>query len=966
MKLRGEKEVDLSSFFDSVKHQKKNSHIKVIKGNKRKDVFSTFDLNNKRDFGERKRLLLKELYKEGRCGEFNDERERFSTNKGLSSDQSVKNIIAAKLLKKLHSSRNKKKKSNFNLEEENEVDYDNNGLGFTHKGTSLFSINDTEIRNYSDFDDNDDELGDDYTSNGRFDSILDDKTIPGFFFGQGNDSGISASNMDDTPKSRQEVFREIMNKSKLSKIEMKRNKEALEEELLNLDNSFKDVQSLLTLKQSKKERIKSLASEILNKDGNFNGSEKEILKENANNRQENDDYERIRSELKFDTRSGVSDRIKTKEEIAKINLERLEKLEIDRRNRMNMDTNFELESEEECTTNYQSEASSSENEPSDCSEDKIYINEDLSENEEHIESNDSENDETEKDVHLEYQFKGISPKYITEFLEFDDNMPINWLKNEDNEADLPFSCNLKKILKKYNLNELINFLGNFSPISQWKFISRFRACFSSSETGMLNDLKLLFGFLIKYPLKCINYAQNNPDNSGTNRIIFKFIIKYLKLMTGHLLFMTEADPKECLIVFTYFTLDICCTTFPDIKKSRKVEKFLNEQLLDVNSENYYTEILEDCHSLYEDSNDIYEPNLEQILICRMMFLIFPITDAQHPILTPVISCLEQWAYRWSQIGKSFLNPIELDNNHSKYDQIRLVNKPNLDCMIGLINLLEIASIGYYNKMNSSTSDNLERFSIGYFSLSLSCLKWIITSEKDLNLRNVCVSIGILNSLNTVIDKFKDIQGFHVPLIHLVIPNVSEIKNCIHCNPNIKKKLGDKHYNEVTSLISNILNVSIYISNKRLKPVALCPRQTPTIRSLTPKLDDPSVPFAAKAMLKSKHKSKESQYDFEKRLYLSKLKKEVNTARRQANRQIRKDSQVLASISSENKLAKTTIRDAKYNSFMKMLQDDQAEYKRMKTTGGTMDTSVESYRSNKKKKKENRRMGGNKTETGMVH
>ncbi|KAH8738733.1 hypothetical protein FG386_000524 [Cryptosporidium ryanae] len=956
----GSKKADLSSLFDSVKHKNRGSNINPAKSNDKTNRFATFGLKNKQDYGERRKLLLRELYKEGRCGEFSDERDKFSTNKEFSLSQNAKNIIATKHLKRVSVSKGRKRKLSFNLE--GEEDDDNYDLDFTHKGMSLSSINDREIKKYKDLGDDCEEFSEEYIDKCCDKGVLDDKVIPGFFFGQGGDPEVSNSNADSNPKSRQELFREIMQKSKVAKMEMRRHKEALEEELLNLDDSFRDVQSLLTFKKSKKERINSLISAFSN--GNVENAELERgkLKESETSIMENDDYERIRSELKFDTRSGVSDRIKTKEEIAKINLNKLEKLEQERRKRMKMDVNFEFDSEEEQINHSQIETAPSETGSTDFSEEESDTNGDLSEDELDFDSSDKCTVLEDKD-----RINGINQKFIKEFLEFDEKATINWLRNEDNEEGLPFSVNLKKLLPSYNLDALLNFLGNFPPISQWKFISRFRACFSNSDAGKLDDLKLLFGFLIKYPLKCIRYMQNNLDLDNVDKSIFRFILKYLKLMAGHLLFMSEADPKECLIIFTYFALDICLTTFPDVKKSIKIEKFLNEQLLNADNEHYYTEILEECHSLYEDTDEIYEPTLEHILICRMIFLIFPVTDAHHPILTPVICCLEQWAYRWSQIGKAFLNPTESGSNYSKHNQIKLVNNPNLDCVVGLINLLEIASIGYCNKTNSDVSENIERFSIGYFSLSLSCLKWIIADNKNLCLKNICISIGILKSLIRVIDKFKDIQGFYVPLIHLVIPNMSEIRSYMYdSSSSFRKRIGSEHNQEMTSLISDILNACTYISNKKLRPVNLCIRQTPTIKSLTPKLDDSSVPFAAKAMLKAKHNPKESQHDLEKRLYLSKLKREVNTARRQANRQIRRDSQVLASIYRENKMAKTLVRDSKYNSFMKMLQDDQEEYKKMKTTGGTMDTSIESYRSSKKKKKENRRMGGNRTETGIVH
>ncbi|TRY49932.1 Nucleolar protein 14 [Cryptosporidium tyzzeri] len=978
---------DLSSAFNVVKYKKKDPHLKVIKSRNSSKIENSLDKRkdklgfNDRDFLERKRSILKELYSEGRKSEFNDEREKFALRKDSIGDN-YQTLIATKQLKK----KVKKRKNNFNLDEEDDDnDYrgyfgenlknntSTNDLEFTHQGKSISALDDKAIRKYDGNIDEDNDFNDnDYTSSRKGDSILDEKNMPGFFFGQGNSDGTSI-------KSRQEIFKEIMQKSKLAKMEMKRHRESLEEELVNLDSAFSQVQSMLSYKQSRKDRVNSLLnninsnSSVTNNNGNNNNNN---IQSSDKNIEELDEYEQLRNLLKFDTRTGVSDRIKTDEEIAKLNAEKLERLEKERKERMNLDdSNIDIGLSTESENEYFKDEFDDEDGEE---EDGFEEEEEEEEEEEGEEEEEEEGQKVEKDCFEEEEEdregegEGEEEDYEDDeervklaskgFIDFELN-EIDWLVNDESEPNLSFSVNLKKILKEYSLKGLMEFMNGFSPKSQWKFICRFRSCFNKGDTAMLNDLKLLIGFLIKYPLNCLRTAESDSEKKD----IFQFIINYLKLMSSHLLFMAETDPKECLIIFTYFTFEICHTTFPSVyHKYKKVEKFLNDNLLNVENENYYTEILEECPSLYQLSEDIYELTLEHIVICRMMFILFPVTDAQHPILTPVIMCLEQWAHRWSQVGKSLLNikTPDKDSEEFKYNQIRLVggSNPNISCMIGVICLLEISSIGYANsKSNNNGNELLERFSIGYFTLSLSCLKWLLLSDSDNNIsideKRISLSIGILKSLIRVISAFKDLQGFHAIIIHLIRENIKQINESLMKMDNCKVLLN---------LVSEIESISTEIANRPQKPISLCPRQTPTIRSLIPKIDDPSVPFAAKAMLRAKNGPKESQYEHEKKHYLSRLKKEVNTARRQASRQLRKDSQVIASAWHENRMEKSNKQNSKYNSFMKMLEDDQAEYKRMKTTGGTMDTSIQSYRANKQNKKKNQKMAGNKTANGLVH
>eukprot|EP00057_Strongylocentrotus_purpuratus_P008349 XP_011662823.1 PREDICTED: nucleolar protein 14 [Strongylocentrotus purpuratus] len=108
------------------------------------------------------------------------------------------------------------------------------------------------------------------------------------------------------PKTRQEIFEEIIAKSKKDKFNRQSEKEDVVKLTEQLDQDFNDVSQFLA----------------------------KVKRDKDEERRKPDDYDMSVKELIFDMRAKASDRLKTPEELAKEEKEKLEKMETDRQRRM--------------------------------------------------------------------------------------------------------------------------------------------------------------------------------------------------------------------------------------------------------------------------------------------------------------------------------------------------------------------------------------------------------------------------------------------------------------------------------------------------------------------------------------------------------------------------------------------------------------------------------------------------------
>ncbi|CAO3633792.1 unnamed protein product [Cunninghamella blakesleeana] len=209
----------------------------------------------------------------------------------------------------------------FNLEDEDD-------LNLTHYGQSLADIDD--------FDDTGLALSDD-EDNGQLDKSIVEK----MHFGGFDDDQNDENDQSDRPKSKNEIMKEIIAKSKLHKYERQMAKQEDDDIRADLDEELNDIRSLLDT--NKRKPLPSQSNLFARAE-----NEKKLLDEEEDNKKKVDDsyedYDKALRELAFDRRAQATDRTKTEEEIALEEKEKLEKAERARKRRME---GLDSESEDE-------------------------------------------------------------------------------------------------------------------------------------------------------------------------------------------------------------------------------------------------------------------------------------------------------------------------------------------------------------------------------------------------------------------------------------------------------------------------------------------------------------------------------------------------------------------------------------------------------------------------------------------
>ncbi|KYF48284.1 Nop14-like family protein [Toxoplasma gondii ARI] len=127
--------------------------------------------------------------------------------------------------------------------------------------------------------------------------------------------------------------------------------------------------------------------------------------------------------------------------------------------------------------------------------------------------------------------------------------------------------------------------------------------------------------------------------------------------------------------------------------------------------------------------------------------------------------------------------------------------------------------------------------------------------------------------------------------------------------------------------------------------------------LTPRYVEP-------AMLRRRGASSatdDTREDFEE---LRREKRQANEMRRHVGRMLRRDAAFLVAQKGRKEVHRKRRNADRQKEILGILEQDQVEYKKLKTTGGTMDTSLAAYRPSKCKKK--KRMAGNQQEAQIQH
>lgn len=235
---------------------------------------------------KRKQTLLVEYKRFGRTNKFTDKRLG-EYNPNLSEEDKLMRRFA------MERKRHHEKSALFKLDE---------GEDLTHYGQTLSSLEKFEKSDESDDEVADGKLGEEYTAKAHF----------------GGGTQAEEEPLGNAAKSRKELLDELIAMTKKRKYDLQSEKDSAHEMTEKLDEQLKGVVGLLSLSKKGSEEKQEKKSDV-------------------------DDFDVIVRQLQFEIKGNPTDRLKTPEEIAKEEKEKLEKLEADRIRRMKGVTLEEME-----------------------------------------------------------------------------------------------------------------------------------------------------------------------------------------------------------------------------------------------------------------------------------------------------------------------------------------------------------------------------------------------------------------------------------------------------------------------------------------------------------------------------------------------------------------------------------------------------------------------------------------------
>uniref|UniRef100_A0A8C5A6B2 Nucleolar protein 14 n=1 Tax=Gadus morhua TaxID=8049 RepID=A0A8C5A6B2_GADMO len=562
------------SLVDKVRKSKTSAEIKnnpfEVKINRKK--FEVLGRKSKHDVGlpgvsrskainKRKDTLLKEHQNKHKSNKFIDRRfGEYDTNMDPED----------KILERFSMERQKQhdKKDMFNLNEEEEL---------THYGQSL-----AEMEKFNDLMDSDsepDEKG-----------LLSAELTRSHFGGGG---GLLRKKAGDDKggapraKSRQELIEELIQKSKLQKRERQVQKEETFELTEKLDKDWKSIQTLLANKPSKAERDELQP-------------EKPKL----------DEYDMMVRELGFEMKAAPSEKLKTPEELAREERERLQRLEADRLRRMlgdavesapkapahlsadDLNDGFILDKDDKKPLSYKDEEGGEEEEEEEEEDEEEDDGEGVAVGDDDEDGDEEEDEEADSHSDLDSeQESGEEAEIMEEEEEEEEAAPGVILTEEELKAqqeaaksELPYTFTAPE-----NQGEFVALLKGHSPDHQCVILARTQKC-NHPSLAVGNKLKLqkLFGFLLEY---MGDLACSSPPELGT---IDKLIPQLYDM--GQM--------------------------FPDA-----ASKALRSALADAS------------HGMEEDlegSGRSPFPSLDMLVYLKVVALLFPTSDYRHPVTTPAL------------------------------------------------------------------------------------------------------------------------------------------------------------------------------------------------------------------------------------------------------------------------------------------------------------------------------------------
>ncbi|KAJ8286624.1 hypothetical protein GJAV_G00041280 [Gymnothorax javanicus] len=569
------------SVADKVRRSKTTAEIKnnpfEVKINRKK--FDVLGRKTKHDVGlpgvsrskaiqKRKGTLLKEYKQKGKSNKFVDRRFGEYDTKMAPEDKILKRFA-------LERQRTHEKRDIYNLNEEEEL---------THYGQSL-----AEIEKFNDVVDSDSDseekglLSAELTAShfGGGGGLLRKKTA-----GEGGDEG------DLKPKSRQELIEELIIKSKQEKRLRQNLKEESQELTEKLDQDWKSIQLLLSKKPPKS------AAEV------------------DENKPKLEEYDIMVRELGFEMKAQPSEKMKTPEEVAREERERLQKLEAERLRRMHGDVEetenkkrvhwsaddlndgFILDKEDKRTLSYQDgvwsigeelerEKEGEEGDGEDEEGGSGQEEEESGSDAEDEEDGSDEEGENHSDLDSEQESdreEELAPKPSSSMSE-EERLAVKEAAN----AELPYTFSAPE-----SYSDFKSVISGYSPEKQCLIVERIQKC-NHPSLAVGNKLKLqkLFCFLLEY-IGELN-TRSPPELGTTDKLI----------------------PQ----------LYGLCQLFPDAA-CKAMQTVLSDSA-------------HEMAEAIEVKGRASFPGLDMLAYLKITALLFPTSDFRHPVVTPALVYMSQ-------------------------------------------------------------------------------------------------------------------------------------------------------------------------------------------------------------------------------------------------------------------------------------------------------------------------------------
>lgn len=581
------------SLADKVRKTKTTSEIKnnpfEVKINRKK--FDVLGRKSKHDVGlpgvsrskaitKRKDTLLKEYKHKNKTGKFIDRRLGEYDSKMAPEDKILQRFA-------MERQRSHEKKDIYNLNEEEEL---------THYGQSL-----AEIEKFNDAVGSDDET----EEKGLLSAELTATHFGGGGLLRKKTSGEQKDDEDgQKARSRQELIEELIQKSKQEKRERQVQKEEAQELTEKLDQEWKSIQALMVKKTPKMEQT-----------------------DKPQDKPKLDEYDMMVRELGFEMKAQPSEKMKTPEEIAKEEREKLQKLESDRLRRMmgeeadtgahtsqthmsadDLNDGFILDKNDRKTLSYEDgkwniteenedeedggeePGDGDEEAESDAEDDAEEEDEDAGEEEE--ESSDEE-EEGEEDGHsdLESEQSGAEDEAPEEEITPKKILSKEELKAQQDaaKAELPYTFTAPE-----SYNDLKDLLSGHTSENQRLIVARTQKCnHPSLAAGNKLKLQKFFGFLLEY---IGDLATKSPPDLAT-------VDKLIPELYG------------------------LCQMFPDTA-CKSLQRVIGDE----------------AHSMeeaLEGKGHAPFSKLDMVLYLKVTSQLFPTSDFRHPVTTPALLYISQ-------------------------------------------------------------------------------------------------------------------------------------------------------------------------------------------------------------------------------------------------------------------------------------------------------------------------------------